>query len=124
MKVTSPASVREGPSVSSSIIGIAQPGAEAQVVSRESDWVQIIDPGSKKTGWIHQSFLQPQAQPTSQPASKEEVDAALAEPAPAESKTASADRKPAARSKSHKRAWKHRRHRRAFAWGFVFRRAW
>jgi uncharacterized protein YgiM (DUF1202 family) len=124
MKVTSPASVREGPSVSSAIIGIAQPGAEAQVVSRESDWVQIIDPGSKKTGWIHQSFLEPQARPTSQPASQEEVDAALAEPGPAESKTASADRKPAARSKSHKRGWKHKRHRRAFAWGFIFRRAW
>ena len=124
MKVTSPASVSDGPSVSSAILGIAQPGAEDQVVSRESDWVQIIDPGSKKIGWIHQSFLQPQAQATSQPASKEEVDAALAEPAPAESKTASADRRPAARSKSHKRGWKHRRHRRAFAWGFIFRRAW
>src|SRR5262245_18900261 len=58
MKVTSPASVREGPSVSSKIIGIAHPGAEAQVVSRDSDWVQIIDPSSNRTGWIHQSFLE------------------------------------------------------------------
>ena len=59
MRVTSPASIREGPSTSAAIVGIAQPGAEAQIVARSSDWVEIIDPGSKKTGWIHQSFLAP-----------------------------------------------------------------
>jgi Bacterial SH3 domain len=121
MKVTSPASVREGPSVSSKIIGIAHPGAEAQVVSRDSDWVQIIDPSSNKTGWIHQSFLETQGQPSSRPASREEIDAALA--APVESKTASADRRAYSKSKSHKRGWKHKRHRRGFALGF-FRRVW
>ena len=92
MKVTSPTSIREGPSVSSAIIGIAHPGAEAQVLSRDSDWVQIIDPGSKKTGWINQSFLEPQAEPSSQPASREEVEAALAAPAASESNDVSGDR--------------------------------
>ena len=92
MKVTSPTSIREGPSVSSAIIGIAHPGAEAQVLSRDSDWVQIIDPGSKKTGWINQSFLEPQVEPSSQPASREEVEAALAAPAPSESNDVSGDR--------------------------------
>ena len=93
MKVTSPTSIREGPSVSSAIIGIAHPGAEAQVLSRDSDdWVQIINPGSKKTGWINQSFLEPQAEPSSQPASREEVEAALAAPAPSESNDVSGDR--------------------------------
>jgi Bacterial SH3 domain len=124
MKVTSPTSIREGPSVSSAIIGIAHPGAEAQVVSRDSDWVQIIDPGSKKTGWINQSFMEPQAEPSSQPASKEEVDAALAAPAPSESNSASADRPAYAKSRSHKHSWKHKRHRRGFALGFFRRRFW
>ena len=59
MRVTSPASIREGPSTSAAIVGIAQPGAEAQIVARSSDWVEIIDPGSKKTGWIHQSYPGP-----------------------------------------------------------------
>ena len=124
MKVTSPTSIREGPSVSSAIIGIAHPGAEAQVVSRDSDWVQIIDPGSKKTGWINQSFLEPQAEPSSQPASKEEIDAALAAPAPSRSNSASADRPAYAKSRSHKHSWKHKRHRRGFALGFFRRRFW
>jgi uncharacterized protein YgiM (DUF1202 family) len=120
MKVTSPTSIREGPSVSSAIIGIAHLGAEAQVVSRDSDWVQIIDPGSKKTGWINQSFLEP----SSQPASKEEVDAALAAPAPSRSNSASADRPAYAKSRAHKHSWKHKRHRRGFALGFFRRRFW
>ena len=121
MRVTSPASIREGPSVSAAIVGIAHPGAEAQIVARSSDWVRIIDPGSKKTGWIHQSFLEPQPEPASRPLAPEEVDAALA--APAETDTAAADQ-PAVKAKSHKKGWKHRRHRRGVAWGFVFRRSW
>src|SRR4029450_5029479 len=130
MKVTSPTSIREGPSVSSAIIGIAHLGAEAQVVSRDSDWVQIIDPDSKKTGTRasrsprrrahrlprlglvanhhprlqktrNQSFLEPQAEPSSQPASKEEIDAALAAPAPSRSNSACADRPADAKSRAH-----------------------
>jgi hypothetical protein len=124
MKVTSPTSIREGPSVSSAIIGIAHPGAEAQVVSRDSDWVQIIDPGSKKTGWINQSFLEPQAEPSSQPASKEEVEAALAAPAPSASSDVSGDRPAYAKSRSNKHSWRQRRHRHGFALGFFRRRFW
>jgi Bacterial SH3 domain len=122
VKVTAPASVRKGPSASSPIIGIAHTSAEAQVVSRDGDWVQIIDPDSKNTGWIQQSFLAPQTAPSSRPASQQEIDAALA--APAEDTTASADNEPFAKSRSHKHGSNHRRHRRAFAWGFIFRHAW
>ena len=124
MKVTSPTSIREGPSVSSAIIGIAHPGAEAQVLSRDSDWVQIIDPGSKKTGWINQSFLEPQVEPSSQPASREEVEAALAAPAPSESNDVSGDRPAYAKSRSNKHSWRQRRHRHGFALGFFRRRFW
>ena len=122
VKVTSPASVRKGPSASSAIIGIAHTSAEAQVVSRDGDWVQIIDPDSKKAGWIQQSFLVPQTAPSSRPASQQAIDAALA--TPPEDTTASADNEPSAKSKSHKHGSNHRRHRRAFAWGFIFRHAW
>lgn len=55
--ITSRAGIQEGPSASTAIIGIAQPGAAAQVVSRESEWAQIIDPASKKMGWVHSRFL-------------------------------------------------------------------
>jgi len=124
MKVTSPTSIMEGPSVSSAIIGIAHPGAEAQVLSRDSDWVQIIDPGSKKTGWINQSFLEPQVEPSSQPASREEVEAALAAPAPSESNDVSGDRPAYAKLRSNKHSWRQRRHRHGFALGFFRRRFW
>ena len=50
VKVIAPASIREGPSTSTAILGAAQPGANAQVISRQDEWVQIIEPGSKKTG--------------------------------------------------------------------------
>jgi uncharacterized protein YraI len=122
VKVTAPTSVRKGPSPSSAIIGIAHTSAEAQVVSRDGDWVQIIDPDSKKTGWIQQSFLAPQTAPSSRPASQQEIDAALA--APAEDTSASADNEPSANSRSHKHRSNHRHRRRAFAWGFIFRHAW
>jgi uncharacterized protein YgiM (DUF1202 family) len=122
VKVTAPASVRKGPSASSAIIGIAHTSAEAQVVSREGDWVQIIDPDSKKTGWIQQSFLAPQTAPSSRPASQQEIAAALAPPA--EDTTASADNEPYAKSRSHKHGLNHRHRRSAFAWGFIFRHAW
>jgi SH3-like domain-containing protein len=122
VKVTSPASVRKGPSASSAIIGIAHTSAEAQVVSRDGDWVQIIDPDSKKAGWIQQSFLVPQTAPSSRPALQQAIDAALA--TPPEDTTASADNEPSAKSKSHKHGLNHRRYRWALAWGFIFRHAW
>ncbi len=109
MKVTSPASIREGPSTSAAIVGIAQPGAEAQIVSRQSDWVEIIDPGSKKTGWIHESFLAPQEEPTSRPVPPEEL-AALATP---ESESAADDDQPPSlksRPRRHASRHWHRRH--------------
>ena len=59
VRVTTTTSIRTGPSSSSDIIGTAHPGAEAAVASRESDWVQIVDPIAGKTGWIHSASLAP-----------------------------------------------------------------
>jgi hypothetical protein len=59
VRVTLAASIHTRPSNSADIVGAAYPGAEAVVASRESDWVQIVDPVSGKTGWIHSAFLAP-----------------------------------------------------------------
>jgi uncharacterized protein YgiM (DUF1202 family) len=64
LKVNSTANIRSGPSASAEIIGIAQAGAEVQVASRDSGWVQIIDPWSPRTGWIYSKFLAPLAIPS------------------------------------------------------------
>lgn len=120
IKVTSPASIREGPSTSAAIIGVAQPGAEAQIVSRSTDWVEIIDPGSKKTGWIHESFLVPQGEPASRPLPPEEIDAALA--ASPESESAEDDRMPSMESKPRQQASRHRHRRHSIVLGpFILR---
>ncbi len=119
VKVTSPASIREGPTTSAAIVGIAQPGAEAQVVSRASDWVEIIDPGSKKTGWIHESFLAPQDEPASRPVPPEEL-ASLAETENADA--ADDDQQTALKSKSRKHASRHRHRRHSIVLGpFILR---
>jgi uncharacterized protein YgiM (DUF1202 family) len=64
LKVNSAANIRSGPSTSAAIIGIAHAGAEVQVASRDSGWVQIIDPWSPRTGWIYSKFLAPLAIPS------------------------------------------------------------
>jgi hypothetical protein len=53
LNVNAAANIRSGPSASAEIIGIAHVGAEVQVASRDSGWVQIIDPWSSRTGWIN-----------------------------------------------------------------------
>ena len=59
VRVTAATNIHTGPSNSSVIIGAAHPGAEAVVASRESDWVQIVDPVAGKTGWIRSASLAP-----------------------------------------------------------------
>ena len=55
LEVKSTANIYSGPSAASEIIGIAHAGAEVQIASRDSGWVQIIDPWSWRTGWIFSS---------------------------------------------------------------------
>ena len=59
LKVNSAADIHSGPSALAERIGIAHAGAEVQVASRHSGWVQIIDPWSSRTGWIYSKFLAP-----------------------------------------------------------------
>jgi hypothetical protein len=116
--ITSRAGIQEGPSASTAIIGIAHPGAAAQVVSRESEWAQIIDPASKKMGWVQSRFLAPQTQTGSAPG---QVDAAL-DPADEDATPASDRPETSLRSKKGKQGWKGKRHRRGLALRFRMRR--
>jgi hypothetical protein len=123
VRVTEPANIRDGPSASNTLLGIAQPGATAQVVSRQEAWVQIIDPASRKTGWIRSSSLEAHDQPGVPALSKDEVDAALATPSEADalgSETAGSFTK-ARKSKNY--GWKRHR-KRGFAFRRLFRGVW
>jgi uncharacterized protein YraI len=124
IKITSPASIREGPSTSTAIIGIAKQGVEAQVVSRQSEWVQIIDAASKKTGWVESSFLESNSQPGSQALSKQEIEAALDARDEADSSAPETSKPSVGPRKSKKHGSRHNHHRRGYSFRFLFRRAW
>jgi hypothetical protein len=124
VKVIAPASIREGPSNSTAILGVAQPGANAQAISRQDEWVQIIEPGSKKTGWIQSSFLETHDQPGLPALSKEEIEAALATPDEPDSLRSEPSKPSAKPRKSQKRGWGNSHRKRGFALRRFFRRAW
>lgn len=124
IRVTSPASIREGPSTSTAIIGVAQPGAEAQVVSRQSEWVQIIDAASKKTGWVESSFLESNSQPESQALSKQEIEAALDARDEVDSSAPETTKPSMGPRKSQKYGSRHSHRRHGYSFRFLFRRAW
>jgi len=52
IKLPSAASIRSAPSASADIIGTVYAGAEVRIAARTSEWVQIVDPSSGRTGWI------------------------------------------------------------------------
>src|SRR5215471_851271 len=59
LRVTSETSIRSGPSDSAQLIGRAHAGATLGVKSRESGWVQFVDPVANETGWISIAYLGP-----------------------------------------------------------------
>jgi len=124
IKITSPASIREGPSTAMAIIGVANQGAEAQVVSRQSEWVQIIDTASKKTGWVESRFLESNSQPGSQALSKQEIEAALDARDEADSSSPETSKPSVGPRKSKKHGSRHNHRRRGYSFRFLFRRAW
>ncbi len=123
VRVTEPANIRDGPSASTTLLGTAQAGATAQVVSRQEEWVQIIDPASRKTGWIQSSSLETHDQPGVPALSKEEIEAALAASAAAGVLASEPSESFAKPRKSKSYGWKRQR-KRGFAFRRLFRRAW
>jgi SH3-like domain-containing protein len=123
VRVTSAANIRDGPSATTTLLGVAQAGATAQVVSRQEEWVQIIDPASKKTGWIQSSYLETHDQPGVAALSKEEIEAALATSAEADVLASEPSESFAKPRKSKKQGWKRHR-KRGFAFRRLFRRVW
>lgn len=63
LKLTSAASIRNAPSASAHIIGTVYAGAEIRIASRNSGWVQIVDPSSGRAGWIDSTVLSPLTPP-------------------------------------------------------------
>jgi len=59
LKLTSAATIHNGPSASADIIGTVFAGAEVRVASRNSGWVKIVDPASGREGWIDSTVLTP-----------------------------------------------------------------
>jgi uncharacterized protein YgiM (DUF1202 family) len=123
VRVTELANIRDGPSASTTLLGTAQPGATAQVVSRQEEWVQIIDPASRKTGWIQSSSLETHDQPGIPALSQEEVAAALATSVGAGVLASEPSESFAKPRKSKKQGWKRQR-KRGYAFRRLFRRAW
>jgi SH3 domain-containing protein len=50
------ATVHSGASVSSPTVTRYPPGTELQAVRRENDWVQVLDPVTRKPGWIYEKY--------------------------------------------------------------------
>jgi hypothetical protein len=59
LRVTSDTSIRNGPSSSAELLGTARMGAKLRVKSRDSGWVQFVDPSANQSGWISLADLGP-----------------------------------------------------------------
>ena len=130
VRVASAANIHSGPSASAALLGTAQVGAEAEVASRDADWVQIIDPALGKKGWVNSKHLVPALAGGEQSTSNEsnplpngEQQAALADeqevvPLP----PAQPERSLKSKKRSHKYGWRKKRYKRGLALRFVLRR--
>jgi hypothetical protein len=49
--------LRDGPSSSSSVIGVIAKGAKLPVLDRKRGWVQVSDPATSKKGWIYSGYV-------------------------------------------------------------------
>jgi uncharacterized protein YraI len=113
LRVTSAASIRNGPSASADVIGTAFAGARVQVAARDSSWTQIVDPSSGNRGWIDSTLLAPLT-PRVDTASTEDFEQISED----EAADALIESKPTAKAKKH-RAKRHHGRR-----GFAFRFGW
>lgn len=52
------ADIRDGPTASADLVGVAYAGAEViQVATKDAEWVQIADPETLRTGWMRSDVL-------------------------------------------------------------------
>lgn len=125
VRVASIATMHSGPSFADTLLGTAQVGAEAEVASRDADWVEIIDPVSGKVGWINSDHLVPA------PAVGEQSPNNQADQLPSgEQQAALGDEQEAVplpppqrslKKKSQKKGWRKKRYKRGLAFRFVLR---
>jgi hypothetical protein len=92
------AKVHAGASVSSPTLRLYQAGTALQVVNRQNDWVQIIEPTSAESGWIFEQYLVASDDPTTNQAAmalsamKVAAEQAQVSPAPTAKKRVKASR--------------------------------
>jgi SH3-like domain-containing protein len=84
LKITSAVRIRNGPSASADIIGMAYAGTMARVASRDSGWTQIVDPSSGKTGWIDSTVLSPLTRTVDAASTEDSTPKQMSEDEPAE----------------------------------------
>jgi SH3-like domain-containing protein len=117
LKVTSAASIHNGPSASADVIGTTYAGAQVQVAARDSGWTQIVDPSTGDRGWIDSTLLAPLT-PAVDTASTEEDSRLISDE---EAAGALIDSKPTAKAYGSNRHYGRRRF--AFRFGLMrFRR--
>jgi uncharacterized protein YgiM (DUF1202 family) len=113
LKVTSAASIRNGPSASADVIGTAFAGAQVQVAARDSGWTQIVDPSSGNRGWIDSMLLAPLT-PSVDTATTEDFEQISED----ETEDALIESKPTPKAKKHRAKRHYGRH------GFAIRFGW
>jgi hypothetical protein len=132
-KVVIAAKVHGDASVSSPILRFYQPGTALRVVSRQTGWVQVIDPSSGEAGWVFEQYLVPAEGPIATQTAMETTSKPVVEPAQATTPPAAKKRvvrapKPAARMPVHfastqfDRRWERRAERRSGFGMFFFGR--
>jgi hypothetical protein len=90
-EVSRSAPVHSGPAVDSEVVGYATAGAPVELVERRDGWMKVIDPSTRREGWISESYVTPtgrrdgidegqEFQPLEEAAVAPPDDAALSEP--------------------------------------------
>ena len=63
VEVEAAVNMRSGPSSSNPILTVQPQGATLMVLSREQNWVEVVDPGSELRGWVFSRYIKG-AEPT------------------------------------------------------------
>ena len=65
VEIASPVDMHVRPKQSSETVKVMEKGHKLRVAARDKKWVQVTDPATSATGWIHARFLKPSDPPAS-----------------------------------------------------------
>jgi uncharacterized protein YgiM (DUF1202 family) len=58
VEVTDAANMRSGASSADPVIKVQREGARLRVVSRDGNWINVVEPGSELQGWVYKKYVQ------------------------------------------------------------------